>query len=132
MPLESAADFSSYLDATTGHAVTATFFETGVLFDGFPLIDSLGFIDDGLSTLINIIIDDGYFDIGGQSVDVAGFEPRAILKISDAPNVSQNDKIVINAITTDQGNTLKAQTEYRVRTVEPDNTGLVSLVLEEQ
>jgi len=132
MPLESAADFSSYLDATTGHAVTATFFETGALWDDFPLIDTLAFIDDGLSLFVNIIIDDGYFDIGGQSVDVAGFEPRAIIKSSDAPNISHNDKLVVNAITTDQGNTLKAQTEYRVRSVEPDNTGLVSLVLEEQ
>ena len=27
MALESAADFNSYLDTTTGHAVTAVFFE---------------------------------------------------------------------------------------------------------
>ena len=27
MPLESAADFNSYVDTTTGHGVTATFIE---------------------------------------------------------------------------------------------------------
>ena len=27
MPLESAADFNSYVDINTGHGVTATFFE---------------------------------------------------------------------------------------------------------
>jgi len=131
-PIESAADFTSYLDTTTGHGVTATFFETGVLFDDFPLIDTLGFIDDGLSVFIKLIIDQEYFNIQGESVNVAGFQPRAIIKYSDAPNVSQNDKIVVDAITTDQGNVLKAQTEFRVRVVEPDNTGMVSLVLEEQ
>ena len=131
-PIESAADFTSYLDTTTGHGVTATFFDTDALWDDFPLIDTLGFIDDGLSVLIKLIIDQEYFNIQGESVNVAGFQPRAIIKYSDAPNVSQNDKIVVDAITTDQGNVLKAQTEFRVRVVEPDNTGMVSLVLEEQ
>ena len=55
MAIESASDFSSYLNTTTGHGVSATFFETDALFDDFPLIDTLGLIDDGLSVLINII-----------------------------------------------------------------------------
>ena len=41
MPIESAADFSSYLDSTTGHGVTASFFEVqNSLWD-----DRVGFID---------------------------------------------------------------------------------------
>ena len=114
MPLESAADFTSYLDATTGHGVSGTI------------------TVDGSSSAIKLIIDDAYLDISGDSVDVAGFEPRAIIKYSDAPTISQDDQIVIDAITTDQGSVLKAQTTYKVKTVEPDNTGLISLVLEEQ
>ena len=42
MAIESARDFTSFLDATTGHGVTGTYFETGKLFDDFPLIDTLG------------------------------------------------------------------------------------------
>lgn len=132
MPLESAADFNSYLESTTGHGVSATFFETDALWDDFPKIDTVGFIDDGLSVFINLIIDQEYFNIQGESVDVAGYQPRAIIKSTDAPNVSQDDKVVVNEITTDQGNVLKAETTFLIKAVEPDNTGLVALRLEEQ
>lgn len=132
MPLESAADFNSYLESTTGHGVSATFFETDALWDDFPKIDTVGFIDDGLSVFINLIIDQEYFNIQGESVNVAGYQPRAIIKSTDAPNVSQDDKVVVNEITTDQGNVLKAETTFLIKAVEPDNTGLVALRLEEQ
>ena len=132
MAIESASDFSSYLNTTTGHGVSATFFETGALFDDFPLIDTLGFIDDGLSVLINIILDQEYINIGGASVDVEGFSPTAILKSSDVPDVSQGDKLVVDAITTNKGSTLSPQTTYFVKKVEPDNTGLVSVILEQE
>jgi hypothetical protein len=133
MPLESALDFNAYVDTTTGHGVTATFFEVQQsLWDDFPLIDTLFDIDSGFSKNINIIIDQEYFNIEGGTVPVAGYQPRAIVKASDVPYISQEDRLIVDAITTDQGNVLKPQTAFTVRTVEPDNTGLVSLVLEEE
>jgi hypothetical protein len=133
MPLESALDFNAYVDTTTGHGVTATFFEVQQsLWDDFPLIDTLFDIDSGFSKNINIIIDQEYFNIEGGSVPVAGYQPRAIIKSSDVPYISQEDRLVVDAITTDKGSVLKPETTFLVKTVEPDNTGLVSLVLEEQ
>jgi len=133
MPLESALDFNAYVDTTTGHGVTATFFEVQQsLWDDFPLIDTLFDIDSGFSKNINIIIDQEYFNIEGGTVPVAGYQPRAIVKASDVPYISQEDKLRVDAITTDKGNVLKPTTTFVVKTVEPDNTGLVSLVLEEE
>jgi len=133
MPLESALDFNAYVDTTTGHGVTATFFEVQQsLWDDFPLIDTLFDIDSGFSKNINIIIDQEYFNIEGGTVPVAGYQPRAIVKASDVPYISQQDKLRVDAITTDKGNVLKPTTTFVVRSVEPDNTGLVSLVLEEE
>tara|TARA_R110000787_G_scaffold276378_1_gene385297 strand:- start:94 stop:498 length:405 start_codon:yes stop_codon:yes gene_type:complete len=134
MPIESAADFNSYTDINTGHGVTATFFEVQQsLWDSrVGLIDTWFDIDSGNTTNINIIIDQEYFNIEGGSVPVAGYQPRAILKATDAPYISQEDKLVVNAITTNRGNVLKPETTFFVKKVEPDNTGLVSVVLEEQ
>ncbi len=133
MPLESALDFNAYVDTTTGHGVTATFFEVQQsLWDDFPLIDTLFDIDSGFSKNINIIIDQEYFNIEGGTVPVAGYQPRAIVKASDVPYISQQDKLRVDAITTDKGSVLKPVTTFVVKTVEPDNTGLVSLVLEEE
>ena len=133
MPLESALDFNAYVDTTTGHGVTATFFEVQQsVWDDCPLIDTLFDIDSGFSKNINIIIDQEYFNIEGGTVPVAGYQPRAIVKASDVPYISQEDKLRVDAITTDKGNVLKPTTTFVVRSVEPDNTGLVSLVLEEE
>jgi hypothetical protein len=132
MAIESARDFTSFLDATTGHGVTGTYFESGKLFDEFPLIDTLGLIDDGSSVLINLIIDQPYMDIQGESISVEGFEPTAILKATDAPDITQGDKIVVDAVTTNKGNTLTPETTFFIKIVEPDNTGFVSVTLEKQ
>lgn len=133
MAIESAADFTSYLDINTGHGVTATFFEVQQsLWDDFPLIDTLFDIDSGFSKNINVIIDQEYFNIEAGTVPVAGYQPRAIVKASDVPYISQEDKLLINAITTNHGSVLKPATTFIVRTVEPDNTGFVELVLEEE
>jgi hypothetical protein len=134
MPIESAADFNSYTDIYTGHGVTATFFEVQQsLWDSsVGKIDTWFDIDSGNSTNINIIIDQEYFNIQGGSVPVAGYQPRAIIKATDAPYISQEDKLIVNAITTNRGNVLKPETTFLVKAVEPDNTGLVSVVLEEQ
>ena len=134
MPLESALDFNAYVDTTTGHGVTATFYEVqSSLWDERQgLIDTWFDIDSGFSKNINIIIDQEYFNIEGGTVPVAGYQPRAIVKASDVPYISQQDKLRVDAITTDKGNVLKPVTTFVVKTVEPDNTGLVSLVLEEE
>jgi hypothetical protein len=133
MPLESALDFNAYVDTTTGHGVTATFFEVQQsLWDDFPLIDTLFDIDSGFSKNINIIIDQEYFNIEGGTVPVAGYQPRAIVKASDVPYISQEDRLVVDAITTDKGNVLNPETTFLIKTVEPDNTVLVSVILEEQ
>jgi len=134
MPIESAADFNSYLDINTGHGVTATFFEVQQsLWDQRNgLIDTWFDIDSGNTTNINIIIDQEYFNIEGGTVPVAGYQPRAIIKATDAPYISQEDRLIVNAITTNRGSVLKPETSFVVRKVEPDNTGLVSVVLEEE
>nr|BAR33168.1 hypothetical protein [uncultured Mediterranean phage uvMED] len=134
MALESAADFNSYLDSTTGHGVTATFFEVqNSLFDqrvGF--IDSWFDIDSGNRENINIIIDQEYFDIAGNSVAVEGFQPKALVKSSDVPYISHEDRLIVNAITTNKGTVLKAETTFVIKNVQPDNTGFIELILEEQ
>jgi len=134
MPLESAADFNSYVDTTTGHGVTGVFTEIqNNLWDNrTALIDTWVDIDSGNAYSINLIIDQEYFSIAGGTVPVDGYQPRAIIKATDAPYISQGDKILLNAITTNKGNTLVPETTFLVVTVEPDNTGLVQLVLEEQ
>tara|TARA_R110000782_G_C14607862_1_gene391806 strand:- start:72 stop:476 length:405 start_codon:yes stop_codon:yes gene_type:complete len=134
MPLESALDFNAYVDTRTGHGVSATFFEVQQsLWDSrLGLIDTWFDIDSGNSSRINIIIDQEYFNIEGGSVPVAGYQPRAIVKASDVPYISQEDRLVVDAITTNHGNVLKPETTFFVKTVQPDNTGMVSLVLEEQ
>lgn len=134
MPLESALDFNAYVDSTSGHGVTATFFEVqNSLWDSrLGLVDTWFDIDSGNSTNINIIIDQEYFNIEGGTIPVAGYQPRAIVKASDVPYISQEDRLVVDAITTNHGNVLKPKTTFFVKTVQPDNTGMVSLVLEEQ
>lgn len=133
MPLESALDFDSYVDPNA-HGVSATFIETQTtLWDGRTgFVDSWYDIDSGDSYNINIIIDQEYFSIAGGSVPVEGYQPRAIVKSTDTPYINQGDRLLVNEITTNRGNTLVPETFFTVVTVEPDNTGLVSLILEEE
>ena len=134
MALESAADFNSYLDSTTGHGVTATFFEVqNSLWDQRNgLIDTWFDIDSGNRENINIIIDQEYFNIEGNSVAVEGFQPKALVKSSDVPYISHEDRLIVNAITTNKGSVLKAETTFVIKNVQPDNTGMIELTLEEQ
>jgi hypothetical protein len=132
MAIESSADFNSYVD-TNAHGVSAVLFEVqNSLVDDFPLIDTLFDIDSGISTNINVIMDQEYFAIDGGSVDVNGFEPIAYIKSSDAPFISHQDKLKINAITTNKGTVLVPATTYLIRNVQPDNTGFIKVFLEEE
>ncbi len=118
MPLESALEFNAYVDTTTGHGVTATFFEVqSALWDSRQgLIDTWFDIDSGDAYSVNIIIDQEYFNIEGGTIPVAGYQPRAIMKASDAPYISQNDRLLVDAIKTAKGNVLKPQTNLLIKT----------------
>ena len=130
MPLESSRDFSSYVDPQIG-GVTATFFEVqNSLWDQrLGNIDDWFDIDSGNSTNINIIIDQDYFNIDGQTVGVEGYQPVAFVKATDVPYISIDDKLTVNAITTNNGTTLIPSTDFVVVNAQPDNVGMVQLVL---
>lgn len=132
MALESAADFSSYVDATVGFGITGTFFEVqDTLWDSrLGLIDTYFDIDSGASANVNLIMDEDYFAIEGNSVAAEGYQPRATMKASDAPYISHQDKLIVDAVTTDQGNVIKPATTYLVVEVQPDNVGMLTLILE--
>ena len=130
MPLESSRDFDSYVNPQIG-GVTATFFEVqNSLWDQrLGLINSWFDIDSGNTTNINIIIDQDFFNIQGNSVSVEGYQPRAMVKASDVPYISIDDKITVHAITTNKGSVLNPETSFVVVNAQPDNTGMVNLVL---
>tara|TARA_B100000900_G_scaffold402689_1_gene408816 strand:+ start:706 stop:1107 length:402 start_codon:yes stop_codon:yes gene_type:complete len=133
MALESAADFNSYVDNQIG-GVSAIFFEVqNALWDSREgLIDTWFDIDSGNTTNINLLIDQEFFNIEGNSVAVEGYQPRAMIKASDVPYISQQDRIVVNAITTNKGSVLTPETTFIVREVQPDNVGMVTVLLEAQ
>ena len=130
MPLESSRDFDSYVNPQIG-GVSATFFEVqNSLWDSrLGLIDTWFDIDSGNSTNINIIIDQDFFNIQGKSVSVEGYQPRAMVKATDVPYISIDDRLVVNAITTNNGFTLTPETNFIVVNAQPDNVGMVNLVL---
>ena len=130
MPLESSRDFNSYVNPQIGGA-SATFFEVqNSLWDSrLGLIDTWFDIDSGNSTNINIIIDQDFFNIQGKSVSVEGYQPRAMVKATDVPYISIDDRLVVNAITTNNGSTLTPETNFIVVNAQPDNVGMVNLVL---
>ena len=130
MPLESSRDFISYVNPQIGGA-SATFFEVqNSLWDSrLGLINTWFDIDSGNSTNINIIIDQDFFNIQGKSVSVEGYQPRAMVKATDVPYISIDDRLVVNAITTNNGSTLTPETSFIVVNAQPDNVGMVNLVL---
>ena len=86
-------------------------------------------IDSGNTTNINIIIDQDFFNIQGNSVSVEGYQPRAMVKATDVPYISIDDRLVVNAITTNNGSILTPETSFTVVNAQPDNAGMVNLVL---
>ena len=130
MPLESSRDFNSYVNPQIG-GVTATFFEVqNSLWDQrLGLIDTWFDIDSGNATNINIIIDQDYFSIEGRSIAVEGYQPKAFVKASDVPYISIDDRLTVNAITTNKGSTLTPATDFVVVNAQPDNVGMVELIL---
>ena len=134
MALEFQADFDGYIDSSYGHGVTGTIFEVQQsLWDQrVGLIDTWYDIDSGNSTNISFIFDADYFAIPGESVDFEGYQPTAYIKHKDAPYLSHDDILIVNAITTRSGSTLLAETTYLVKGVENTNNGFIKVALEEQ
>jgi hypothetical protein len=134
MALEFQADFDGYIDSSYGHGVSGIFLEAqSILWDARNgLIDTWYDIDSGDSRYINLIFDADYFSIPGESVDFEGYQPTAYIKYKDAPYVSHDDKLVINAITTRSGTSLFPETIYAIKGVENTNNGFVKVALEEQ
>lgn len=132
MALESAADFNAYLDIQTGHGVTAVYGNSTTLWDSRNgLIDTWYDIDSGNKYTINVIINQEYFGVEGGTVDVNGFQPVALVKTIDVPNVAFGDTLDVAAIKDTAGNILTAATSYTIVNVQPDRTGFTSLLLEE-
>ena len=114
MSLEFDADFDGYFDVL-GHGVSCTFTPTG-----------------GSAATVKVILDQEYFAVSGESVDVQSSQPVVYGKAKDLRNAVFGDALAFSAITDLDGNTIKNATNYKVVSVQPDHTGVVALVLEEQ
>jgi hypothetical protein len=68
------------------------------------------------ATTVNGIFDNDYINDSAMESS----RPRFVCKQSDVPAVAHGDTLVVSAVT------------YHVASVEPDGTGLVTLVLEKQ
>jgi hypothetical protein len=115
MAVEFDRDFDGYLDADFGHGISASYTPLG-----------------GSATTIKVVMDQQYYSIPTETVEIEGSQPMAHAKATDVPNAGHGDTLVVDAVTNLDGTTIKAQTTYKVINVQPDNTGIVVLVLEEQ
>ncbi len=95
-------DFDNYFD-TDDFAVAASWTPNG-----------------GEATTVNGVFDGEYFDDVGGSVGIESSQPRFTCAAADVPAVAQGDAIVISGTT------------YEIVNVQPDGTGEVVLILEEQ
>tara|TARA_Y100001938_G_scaffold136950_1_gene200522 strand:- start:46 stop:351 length:306 start_codon:yes stop_codon:yes gene_type:complete len=75
---------------------------------------------DGTVTSISVILNEEYFAIAGESVDVDGTQPVVTCRSSDVSNIDTDDTIVINART------------YNIVNIQPDGTGVTVLILQDQ
>ena len=75
---------------------------------------------DGTRSTIQVILNKEYFAIPGESVDVDGSQPVVTCRSSDVSGIDTDDTITIASITYNSGN------------IQPDNTGVTDLILQEQ
>lgn len=101
MALETAQDLLNYFDTET-HGVTASI--------------SI----DGTSSSISVILNNEYFAIAGESVDIDGTQPVVTCRSSDVTGVDTDDTITISSIT------------YNITNIQPDGTGVTVLILQDQ
>ena len=113
MALEFDADFDGYFDDSYGHGVSATYTVSG-----------------GSATTIKVIHE--YLSVDGLTVGVESSTPVAYCKTKDVPSAGHGDTLAFSALTDLDGNTLKGAKTYSVVNVQPDNTGVTVLILQEQ
>lgn len=116
MAMEFDRDFDAFINADHGSAgERVTYTPTG-----------------GSASSINVILNQEYLDIDTGGLPVQGYQPVAMAKTSDIPNIAFGDTIAASAIKSLNGTTIKAATNYKVINFENDNTGMTSLLLEVQ
>jgi hypothetical protein len=102
MALETASDLAGFFD-TDAHGTQATI------------------TINGSSSTINVIFNKEYFAIDpGLGVDVESTQPVVTGQSSDMTNVDNEDSITIDSVS------------YNIVSVQPDGSGVTSLVLETQ
>ncbi|QDP51773.1 MAG: hypothetical protein GOVbin1578_36 [Prokaryotic dsDNA virus sp.] len=101
MALESAQDLENFFDTET-HGKNATV--------------SI----NGTSSSIKVILNNEYFEIPGESVNIDGTQPIATCRSSDIANLDTDDSITIDSVT------------YNIKNIQPDNEGITELILQKQ
>lgn len=102
MALETENDQLGFLDTET-HGLTVSYTPSG-----------------GSATSIKAIVNDEYFGIDGDSVDLEGKQIFLTCRTADAPNAAHNDTFVFESTT------------FKAVNVRPDGTGFTEIVLQEQ
>lgn len=102
MALETENDQLGFLDTET-HGLTVSYTPLG-----------------GSAISIKAIVNDEYFGIDGESVDIEGKQVLLTCRTADAPNAAHNDTFAFES------------NNYVVVNVRPDGTGFTEMVLEEQ
>lgn len=115
MALEFDSDFAGYFDADFGHGIQATYTPSG-----------------GSASTIKVILEEDYFSVPGLSVDVEGSQPIAYCRTTDVASAAQGDTLAFAARITKTGTQIRGATTFKVVSVQPDNTGITILILEEQ
>jgi hypothetical protein len=116
MSMEFDRDFDGYLSAEHGgDGIAVTYTPAG-----------------GSASSINVILNQEYIDIDSGGLPVQGYQPVAMTKTADIPNIAFGDTLAAPAITTLDGTVIKAATNYKVINYEHDNLGMTSLLLEVQ
>ena len=101
MALESAQDLLNFFDTDThGKSATVTI--------------------DGSSSTISVILNNEYFAVAGESVDIDGTQPVATCRTSDVANIDTSDSITIDSV------------NYNITNIQPDGTGITVLILQTQ
>ena len=109
-------DFDGYLSAEHGgDGIAVTYTPAG-----------------GSASSINVILNQEYVDIDSGGLPVQGYQPVAMAKTTDIPNIAFGDTLAAPAITTLDGTVIKVATNYKVINYEHDNLGMTSLLLEVQ
>ena len=110
--METEEDMSAYLDPIYGHGVSAVY------------------INNGVSTTINIILNNEYIE-QDEGIGVEALQPVAYCRSIDIPSVSYGHALNVSAIKDTDGNIIKAATNYTIVNIRPDRTGFIALELEE-